>query len=110
MLVFSGNQRRSVLLIALIISIFAAPPAEPIYNYAEVLAKSRSFYYGQMTGKQPNWQPFNWRADSFLQDGSDVGLDLTRSWGDCGDHVIFGLPLSYTTYMMGFILLEYETT
>lgn len=88
----------------------ALPSSTPAYNYAEVLAYARSFYYGQMTGKQPSWQPLNWRGDSFLQDGADVGLDLTQSWSDCGDHVIFGLPLSYTSYMMGFILLEYETT
>lgn len=79
-------------------------------NWAEVLAMSRSFYYGQMTGDLPNWFPLNWRGPCFVDDGKDVGLDLSRSFFDCGDHVVFGHPLSYTTYMMGLIILEYKPT
>lgn len=79
-----------------------------MHDWGQVLAMSRSFYYGQMTGIMPDWQPFNWRGDCFINDGSDVGLDLTGGLMDCGDGVVFGLPLAFTNYMMAFNLIEYE--
>lgn len=75
--------------------------------------KAFSFYSGQMTGRIPQWSPFTWRGDTFLNDGfvyQGRWVDLSGSWFDCGDHVVFGLPLAFTSYTMGFILSQYALT
>ena len=41
------------------------------------IAKSIIFYEFQRSGKLPEDKRENWRGDSGLQDGADVGLDLT---------------------------------
>ena len=78
------------------------------FNYAEVLQKSLTFYYGQVSGKKPEWNTFNWKSDCCLKDGQDVGLDLTGGYFDCGDHVMFGLPGSYTLYSLALSGLHYQ--
>ena len=64
------------------------------YNYGEALQKSLLFYELQRSGDLPEEVRCNWRGDSCLSDGSDVGLDLTGGWFDAGDHVKFNLPMS----------------
>jgi hypothetical protein len=66
------------------------------FNYTEALQKSLFFYEAQRSGKLPADNRVSWRGDSGLNDGSDVGLDLTGGWYDAGDHVKFGLPMAYT--------------
>ena len=46
------------------------------YNYVEVLQKSILFYEAQRSGKLPENNRLNWRGDSGLEDGKDVGHDL----------------------------------
>ena len=58
------------------------------------------FYEFQRSGILPDDQRDNWRGDSGLKDGSDVGVDLTGGWYDAGDHVKFNLPMSYTSTML----------
>lgn len=82
----------------------AAPAAN--YNYGEALQKSLMFYEFQKSGKLPDNQRNNWRGDSALKDGSDVGLDLTGGWFDAGDHVKFNLPMAYTAAMLSWSYLE----
>ncbi|GLW69642.1 endoglucanase [Kitasatospora phosalacinea] len=74
----------------------AAPP----YNYGEALQKSLLFYEAQQSGKLPATNRVSWRGDSALDDGKDVGLDLTGGWYDAGDHVKFGLPMAASTTML----------
>lgn len=76
------------------------------YNYGEALQKSLLFYELQRSGKLPENVRCNWRGDSCLGDGSDVGLDLTGGWFDAGDHVKFNLPMSYTSSILGWSVLE----
>ncbi|GAQ90575.1 endo-1,4-beta-glucanase [Klebsormidium nitens] len=75
--------------------------------YSDALSKGLLFFEAQRSGKLPADNRIPWRGDSCLSDGSDVGLDLSRAYFDSGDHVVFGLPLSFTLSMMAFGLVEY---
>ncbi|EPR13542.1 glycoside hydrolase family 9 protein [Ruminiclostridium papyrosolvens] len=76
------------------------------YNYGEALQKSIMFYEFQRSGDLPADKRDNWRGDSGMKDGSDVGVDLTGGWYDAGDHVKFNLPMSYTAAMLAWSLYE----
>ena len=76
------------------------------YNYAEALQKSLLFYELQRSGYLPEKTRCNWRGDSSINDGLDVGLDLTGGWYDAGDNVKFNLPMAYTASVLGWSLYE----
>ena len=76
------------------------------YNYGEALQKSIMFYEFQRSGKLPTDKRDNWRSDSGMDDGKEVGLDLTGGWYDAGDHVKFNLPMSYTATMLAWSVYE----
>ncbi|MGN0143581.1 MAG: glycoside hydrolase family 9 protein [Clostridium sp.] len=84
------------------------------FNYGEALQKALIFYEFQRSGKLPEDKRDNWRGDSGLNDGADVGLDLTGGLYDCGDFVKFNLPMSYTAAMLAWSVYEdrdaYEET
>ncbi len=82
-------------------------PQTGTYNFAEVLQKSLWFYDAQRSGKLPDDFRIRWRADSALQDGSDVGRDLSGGFYDAGDHVKFGLPMAYSLTMLAWGGVEY---
>jgi hypothetical protein len=63
-------------------------------DYAEVLDLSMDFCYAQYSGDLPDDYALDWRGDSALTDGADVGADLTDGWYDAGDHVKFGFPMA----------------
>ena len=76
------------------------------YNYGEALQKSILFYELQRSGDLPENGRCNWRGDSALNDGSDVGLDLTGGLYDAGDNVKFNLPMAYTASMLAWSVYE----
>lgn len=76
------------------------------FNYGEALQKSILFYDLQRMGDLPDNYRSNWRGDSGLKDGSDVGLDLSGGFYDAGDNVKFNLPMSYTTSVLAWSVLE----
>jgi endoglucanase len=78
------------------------------YNYGEALQKAIMFYEFQRSGAASTDQRNNWRGDSGLTDGSDVGLDLTGGYYDAGDHVKFNLPMAYTSTMLAWDVYEEE--
>ena len=43
-----------------------------------------------------------------LNDGADVGLDLTGGFHDAGDHVKFGLPQAYAASVLGWSMYKYK--
>ncbi|MEU0739904.1 glycoside hydrolase family 9 protein [Streptomyces sp. NPDC006134] len=92
----------------LLLPLAAASPsaAAPAFNYGEALQKSLFFYEAQQSGKLPDTNRVSWRGDSALNDGRDVGLDLTGGWYDAGDHVKFGLPMAYSATVLAWGGLE----
>lgn len=81
------------------------------FDYAEALDKSWLFYEAQRSG-DTNDARYNtrvsWRVPSALNDGADVGLDLTGGWYDAGDHVKFGLPMASSATLLAWGVLEYD--
>jgi hypothetical protein len=43
-----------------------------------------------------------------MNDGADVGLDLTGGWYDAGDHVKFGHPMTYSAAQLAWAVYEYR--
>ncbi|MDH7444459.1 glycoside hydrolase family 48 protein [Aquimarina sp. 2201CG14-23] len=78
------------------------------FNYGEALQKSLLFYETQQSGKLPDWNRISWRSDSGVNDGADVGLDLTGGWNDAGDHVKFGFPMAFSVTALNWGFLEYK--
>lgn len=78
------------------------------FAYGEALQKSIYFYETQQAGKIPSWNRVPWRGDSVLNDGNDVGLDLSGGWFDAGDHVKFGFPMSSSTTMLAWGAVDYK--
>lgn len=70
------------------------PPVPEVFNYAEALQKALYFYDAQRSGRLPPGFRVGWRGDSALQDGSDVGVDLTGGYYDAGDGVKFAFPMA----------------
>ncbi len=96
------------LMLAVLLLAVAAPQAEAQpYNYAEVLQKSMLFYEAQQSGPLTN-NRLNWRGNSAMNDGSDVGHDLTGGWYDAGDHVKFGFPMAFSATMLAWGGIEFE--
>ncbi|GEM_PF-3109139 len=67
-------------------------------DYESVLKKSYLFYEAQRaSGPFPH---VSWRNPAALDDGKDVGRDLSKGWFDAGDHVKFNLPMSYSASVL----------
>ena len=90
-----------------LIYLMSMPLAWAQYNYAEVLQKSMLFYEAQESGPLNN-NRLNWRDDSALDDGDDVGHDLTGGWYDAGDHVKFGFPMAFSATVLAWGGIEFE--
>ncbi len=78
------------------------------YNYGEALQKSLLFYETQQSGVLPDWNRISWRSNAGVNDGQDVGLDLTGGWHDAGDHVKFGFPMAFSVTALNWGFLEYK--
>ncbi len=77
------------------------------FNYGEALQKSILFYELQRSGDiDEKTTRCNWRGDSGMNDGADVGLDLTGGLYDAGDNVKFNLPMAYTASMLAWSVYE----
>lgn len=77
------------------------------FNYGEALQKALIFYELQRSGDiDEKTARSNWRGDSGMNDGADVGLDLTGGLYDAGDNVKFNLPMAYTATMLAWSYYE----
>jgi len=83
-------------------------PQTGAFDYAEALQKSLFFYECQRSGVLPAGNRVSWRGNAAVNDGSDVGRDLTGGWFDAGDHVKFGLPMAASATMLAWGGIEYS--
>lgn len=75
-------------------------------NYTKVLPLTLKFYEAQRaSGPFPT---VTWRRAGGLNDGDDVGRDLTGGWFDAGDHVKFNLPMSYSATMLNWGMIAFK--
>ena len=105
------------ILTGLIVSIFIVVTSTPAdsqkidrtqaYNYGEALQKSILFYEAQQAGKLPEWNRIPWRDDATLEDGADVGVDLSGGWLDAGDNVKFNFPMAFSVTTLAWGAIEY---
>jgi Ca2+-binding RTX toxin-like protein len=77
-------------------------------DYSTVLNKSMLFYYAQRAGNLPDDNPIEWRGDSVLNDGSDVGRDLSGGWFDAGDNLKLGFPMASAATMLAWGGVSFE--
>ncbi len=78
------------------------------FNYGEALQKALFFYEAQRSGDLPENYIVDWRGDSALNDGKDVGYDLTGGYWDAGDHVKFGLPMAGSITLLAWGASQYR--
>ncbi|KAG7165866.1 Endoglucanase E-4-like 17, partial [Homarus americanus] len=72
------------------------------------LCMSFLFYEAQRSGHLPEDQRVEpWRWDSAMDDGADVGHNLTGGYYDAGDHVKFGFPMAYTATVLAWGLIDF---
>ncbi|RIB06730.1 glycoside hydrolase family 9 protein [Gigaspora rosea] len=79
----------------------------PNPEYARLIAYSLYFYEAERSGKLPTDNRVSWRHDSALNDGQDVGLDLSKGYYDAGDYAKFTFPLSWTITVISWGALEW---
>ncbi|KAN0126633.1 glycoside hydrolase family 9 protein [Russula decolorans] len=68
----------------------------PNSQWSTLLGNILYFYEAQRSGRLPTTNRVSWRNDSALNDGSDVGLDLSGGYYDAGDYIKCTYPLSFT--------------
>lgn len=78
------------------------------FNYGEALQKSFLFYEAQRAGRLPADNRIDWRDNSVLNDGKDVGLNLSGGYFDAGDNVKFGRPIAVAMTLLAWGASEYR--
>ncbi|KAG6854997.1 hypothetical protein C0991_005926 [Blastosporella zonata] len=69
-------------------------PKVPNPQWSNMLGNLLYFYEAQRSGPLPSTNRVPWRNSSTLNDGKDVGLDLTGGYFDAGDFIKATFPLS----------------
>ncbi|MEY3895103.1 MAG: hypothetical protein RLZZ214_622, partial [Verrucomicrobiota bacterium] len=77
------------------------------YSFAEVLQKSLYFFSTQRAGDLPTGFRVAWRGDAAVNDGADVGRDLSGGWFDAGDHVKFNFAMAASATVLAWSGVEY---
>ena len=101
-----------VLLAVFMVSIVpqSAVAAGTNFNYVDAFAKSILFYEANWCGPDAGNNRIKWRGPCHIEDGKDVGIDLTGGFHDCGDHVKFGLPQCASASTLGWAYYEFKDT
>ncbi|UII33031.1 glycoside hydrolase family 9 protein [Fulvivirga ulvae] len=103
-----SNIRTGIITILLLVAYIFQSNAQD-YNYAEALQKSMFFYECQESGELLPDNRVNWRGNSALDDGADVGHDLTGGWYDAGDHVKFNFPMAFSATALAWGAIDFES-
>ncbi len=82
--------------------------ADTNFNYVDAFAKSILFYEANWCGPDAGNNRIKWRGPCHIEDGKDVGLDLTGGFHDCGDHVKFGLPQCASASTLAWAYYEFK--
>ncbi|KAK9709764.1 hypothetical protein K7432_008824 [Basidiobolus ranarum] len=101
----------SVLLLTLTPSLYAQDPVVvPNPTYVAILNDSLWFYEAQRSGdlNAGGYQSrVSWRRNSGMDDGKDVGVDLTGGYYDAGDYLKFLLPMAYSLTISAWGAIEF---
>ncbi|KAF2397745.1 Six-hairpin glycosidase [Trichodelitschia bisporula] len=74
----------------------ASDPSNPVNEqWNNILGNALYFFDIQRSGRLPENFRVDWRNDSVLADGSDVGLDLSGGFFDAGNYIKATLPLCW---------------
>ncbi|KDQ06638.1 glycoside hydrolase family 9 protein [Botryobasidium botryosum FD-172 SS1] len=73
-----------------------SPARIPNAQWSTLLGNLLYFYEAQRSGPLPSTNRVPWRNSSGLNDGSDLGIDLTGGYYDAGDYIKCTFPLSFT--------------
>jgi hypothetical protein len=95
-------------LIAIVASavLLTGPARAADFNYAEALQKSLYFYEAQQSGRLSPNNRVAWRGDSCLEDGRDIGRDLSGGWFDAGDHWTANLTMGFAAMTLAWSAVE----
>ncbi|KAH9696574.1 Endoglucanase 24 [Citrus sinensis] len=77
------------------------------HDYGDALSKSILFFEGQRSGYLPQDQRLAWRGNSGLSDGWTYNTDLVGGYYDAGDNVKFNFPMSFTTTLLSWSIIEF---
>ncbi len=107
-----------ILVTSLVLTLFAYVPVtqsassprtgDSYYSYGEAMQKAILFYKANRLGDLPDDYVLPYRTDAAMNDGKDVGLDLTGGWADAGDGIKFTHPMSYAAGQLGWAVYEYR--
>ncbi len=101
-----------LLMVSILISFLipSASFAAGSVDYATAFKDSILFFDANKCGNDVAVDNFfsEWRGACHIEDGKDVGVDLTGGFHDAGDHVKFGLPQGYAAAILGWSLYEYR--
>ncbi len=103
-----GRRLLRLILPATLLGGAASAASAQTFNYAEALQKSMFFYECQRSGPLPANTRVTWRANSALNDGADVGRNLTGGWYDAGDHVKFGFPMAFSATALAWGAIDFQ--
>ena len=77
-------------------------------NYELALKDGITFYDANKCGKDAGENnAFSWRGACHINDGKDVGFDLSGGYHDCGDHVKFGITQGYSASVLAWSYYSY---
>lgn len=78
------------------------------FSYGEALQKNFLFFEANRSGALPKDNRLEWRSDSTMNDGKDVGRDLAGGYFDAGDHIKFIQPMAFSSTMLAWGGADYK--
>ncbi|CAE6422473.1 unnamed protein product [Rhizoctonia solani] len=82
---------------------------KPNAQWSTLLNNLLYFYEAQRSGRLPSTNRVSWRNSSGLDDGSDIGKDLSGGYFDAGDYIKCTYPLSFVLTSMCWGAIEFGT-